>query len=164
MIRTNTKIGDIFAARLGGNRKKYFQYVANDLSQLNSDVIRALKQEYADDDDPDLAEVVRGEVQFYAHCVTKWGVKMGLWERVGSVPDVGGLEIVFRRTSDYGRRPDEDPVRISDNWYVWAINGEHRHVGRLNEETRRAYVGLVINPYGIIELLKGNKYPPNYPD
>jgi hypothetical protein len=27
-----------------------------------------------------------------------------------------------------------------------------------------AYVGLVINPKGIVELLKGNKYPENYPE
>ena len=44
MIRSNTKLGDIFCVKIDENNKKYFQYIANDLTQLNSDVIRAFKR------------------------------------------------------------------------------------------------------------------------
>src|SRR5687767_12341966 len=164
MARKKTEIGDIFVATLDGRTKKYFQYVASDLSQLNSDVIRAFKRGYHLEEAPELTALVKDDVQFYAHCVIKWGLEMGLWEKVGNIPDVSNEEITFRDTNEYGRSLGEEPVMISDKWYVWKINQEYRNVGKLDSETRKAYVGLVINPRGIIELLKGNKYPPNYPD
>lgn len=58
MARVVTKIGDVFEVKLDENTKKYFQYVANDLTQLNSDVIRAFKKKYPVDESPDLKDVV----------------------------------------------------------------------------------------------------------
>lgn len=160
-----TKIGDVFSAKINENTKKYFQLVGFDLSQLNSDVIRAFKEPFEIGDDPALDEIVKGEVLFYAHCNTRLGLKMGFWERAGSVEEIGRLDhILFRDTSDYGSALGEEPIRISNNWYVWRIGRPFRDVGRLEGENRESDVGIVINPLGIIELLKGNKYPPKYPD
>ena len=165
MARSSTKIGDIFSVKIDENSKKYFQVVAFDLSQLNSDVIRAFKKIYPLDNNSNLMEIINGEVEFYAHCVTKSGVKMNLWEKAGNIVDVGGLNhILFRDTNDYGYKENEDPIKISNNWHVWRINESFRDVGKLTGENRKAYIGLVINPLGIIELLKGNKYPISYPD
>ena len=80
MARVSTKIGDVFSVKIDENSKKYFQLVAFDLTQLNSDVIRAFKKVYPLNANSDLTEVVNGEVEFYAHCVTKIGLKMGYWE------------------------------------------------------------------------------------
>jgi hypothetical protein len=44
--RISTKIGDVFSAKIDGNTKKYFQLIAFDLTQLNSDVIRGFKKVY----------------------------------------------------------------------------------------------------------------------
>jgi len=44
--RIVTKIGDIFSVVLDNGNKKYFQYVANDLTQLNSDVIRSFNAKF----------------------------------------------------------------------------------------------------------------------
>lgn len=49
MAYANTKIGDIFCVKLDNNRKKHLQYVASDLTQLNSDVIRVFKIVYPTD-------------------------------------------------------------------------------------------------------------------
>lgn len=163
--RVVTKIGDMFSARVNEKNKKYFQLIAFDLTQLNSDVIRAFKKEYPIEVDPDLQEIVKGEVEFYAHCVTKWGVKLGYWEKVGRLSEVGNPDqILFRDTNDYGHQEGEEPIRVSNDWYVWRINEDFQDVGKLEGENRTAFAGLVINPLGIIELLKGRKYPPNYPD
>ena len=78
MKRVRTKIGDVFSVKVSENEKKYFQLIAFDLTQLNSDVIRAFKKVYGIEEQPPLAEIVNGEVEFYAHCVTKWGVKLSL--------------------------------------------------------------------------------------
>ena len=52
MERANTKIGDVFSVKIDDNRKKYFQFVISDLTQLNSDVIRAFKKVYPKEDYP----------------------------------------------------------------------------------------------------------------
>ncbi len=46
MVRVVTKVGDVFSVKLDNEVKKYFQLIAFDLTQLNSDVIRAFKKVY----------------------------------------------------------------------------------------------------------------------
>jgi len=136
------------------------------LTQLNSDVIRVFKKRYAIGENPTVSEVIQDEVDFYAHCVTKAGIKMGYWEKTGYTKEVGALNhILFRGTNDYGTKRGEEPIKISENWHVWHINDDDfTRVGKLVGENRKAYIGLVINPLGIMELLKGNQYPPMYPN
>ncbi|MBX3268371.1 MAG: hypothetical protein KF831_16860 [Acidobacteria bacterium] len=163
--RVVTKIGDIFSVRINEKNRKYFQLIAFDPTQLNSDVIRAFKKEYPIDADPDLEEIVRGEVEFYAHCVTKWGVKLDYWEKVGTSGDVGDLNnILFRRTEDYGHKEGAAPIRVSDRWYVWQIGGQFKEVGKLNGEHRIAEIGIVVTPSDVVERMKTGKYSFFYPD
>jgi hypothetical protein len=165
MSRVNTNIGDVFSVKLDENNMKYFQLVAFDSTQLNSDVIKAFKKTYPINSHFDLSEILNGEVEFYAHCVTKLGLKMKLWERVGNYKVVGNTtDILFKDTNDYGAKTGEEPIKISHKWYVWRINdSDFTRVGKLEGVNRKAFIGIVINPLGIIELLKGNKYPINYP-
>jgi hypothetical protein len=160
----STKIGDVFSVKITENSKKYFQLIAFDSTQLNSDVIRAFKKEYSLSFDPDLSEIINDDVQFYAHCATKLGIRMNVWENVANVKEIGNTsKILFKDTNDYARRADQEPILISNNWYVWKIGEPFEKVYNLNGENKNAYVGLVINPLGILELLKGNEYPKNYP-
>lgn len=165
MARANTKIGDVFSVKLNERSKKFFQYIANDLTQLNSDVIRAFKTVYTLDIQPELSDIIHDEVDFYAHCVTKFGVKMGLWETVGNSQDIGDLSaILFRGSSDSGSRPGEQ-IQISDKWYVWRINDNgFSVVGKLEKENRKAELGIVVNPYDIVDRMKEGKYNFFYPD
>jgi hypothetical protein len=164
-MRVYTKIGDVFSVKIDETGKKYFQLIAYDLTVLNSDVIRAFKKVYPINAKPDLSEIVTGKVDFYAHCVTKWGVKMNLWEKVGSTKEVGTLNhILFRNTNDYGCKVGEEPVRISENWYVWNINEKFRDVGKLTGEGRKAEIGVIVNPYDIVERVKTGKYNFSYPN
>lgn len=163
--RVVTKIGDIFSVKVSEEKKKYFQLIAFDLTQLNSDVIRAFEREYAIDENPDFSEVVKGEVQFYAHCVASLGVKLGCWEKVGKSNDLGELDsILFRDTNDYGVWIDGGPIKISNNWYVWNIGGEFTDVGKLQGNYRKAEIGVVVNPYDIVERMKTGRYSFFYPD
>lgn len=163
MARVITKIGDIFSAKLDDNSKKYLQYIANDLTQLNSDVIRVFKKVYPVDANPDLSEVVKDEVDFYAHCVVNWGIKMGLWKKVGKFADIGRLEIIFRSTDDSGLKPGEEPVRISHKWYVWKVNDKRSCVGKLVGENKKSEIGVVVTPGDIIDRMKTGKYDFVYP-
>ena len=165
MARTNTKIGDIFSVKISDSGKKYFQLIAFDLQQLNSDVIRAFKKVYQIDANPDLSEIINGEVEFYAHCVTKLGLKMNLWEKAGNISDVGKIDrILFRGSSDSGSRPGEQ-IKVSHKWYVWKINdSDFTRVGKLQGENRKAEIGIVVNPYDVIDRIKTGRYNFFYPE
>jgi len=166
MARIQTKIGDVFSVRVDENTKKYLQLIAFDLTQLNSDVIRAFKKRYTINENPTLAEVVEDQVDFYAHCVTKLGVKMGCWEKIGNTSNIGQLEhILFKDTNDYGVWIGDEPIKISQKWYVWKINDESfTRVGKLVGENRKAEIGVVINPDSIVQRIKTGKYDFFYPD
>jgi len=164
-IRINTKIGDVFYVKVDDNNKKHFQYIVGDITQLNSDVIRAFKETYPIDNNPDLSEIVKGEVEFYAHCVTKLGLKMNLWEKVGNTTEIGStIQILFRDTNDYGSMVGDEPIRISRNWYVWRVNdNDFTRVGKLEGENRNAEIGIVVNPYDILDRIRAGTYKFLYP-
>jgi hypothetical protein len=164
-MRANTKIGDVFSVAIDNNSKKHFQYVVSDLTQLNSDVIRAFKETYPIKANPDLSEIVNGEVEFYAHCVTKLGLKMKFWEKVGNIAEVGKTDhILFRDTNDAGSKPGEQ-IKISHKWYVWKINDhDFTRVGKLEGENRKAEMGIVISPDSIVHRMQTGKYDFVYPE
>ena len=165
MARANTKIGDVFSVKVGESKRKYFQLIAFDLRQLNSDVIKVFKKVYPINSNPDLSEIVNGEVEFYAHCVTKLGLKMGYWEGVGNIANTGNTtSILFRDTNDYGSKPGEQ-IKISHKWYVWKINdNDFTRVGKLEGENRKAEIGIVINPNSIVHRMQTGKYDFVYPE
>ena len=80
MARIVTKIGDVFVVRFEDATSKYFQYVAIDRTMLGSSVIRAFKRSCPTDEKPALDELVKSEVDFYAHCVLSWGISDHLWD------------------------------------------------------------------------------------
>lgn len=163
--RVVTKIGDVFAVQINDKARVYFQLIAYDIVQLNSDVVRVFTQKYSTHESPRMSDIVRGEVHFYAHCVTRAGIKFGYWEKVGKADDIGeSRHILFRGTSDYGRKPGMDAVKVSNNWYVWRLGDESfTHVGRLQGENRQAEIGLVFEPESIVHRMKTGEYLWSYP-
>lgn len=164
MKRVVTKIGDVFQVDLGDGQKSYFQYICNDLTQLNSDVIRVFDKKYTIAEHPLIEDIVSEGISFYAHAITSIGVKLGYWEKVGKSDAVGDLQkILFRDTNDCARGVNDPPILISRNWHVWRINEEFRTVGLLKGEHRNAEVGLVMTPIDIVERIRTGKYPGYYP-
>lgn len=164
MTRISTKVGDIFSVKLDDCHIKYFQLIAFDLTQLNSDVIRTFKKTYPIGATPDLSEIVNVEVEFYAHCITKLGLKMNLWERIGNNAEIGSTrDILFRDTNDYGSKPGEQ-LKVSPKWYVWRIgDADFTLIGKLEGENIKAEIGIVVNPYDIVDRIKTGKYNFFYP-
>ena len=158
MAKTRTKIGDVFSVPLGASGKKYFQYVANDLTEMNSDVIRAFRKIFPTDVDPDLANVVKDEVGFYAHVVIKWGIAMNLWEKVGNRPYSDRLDVLFRASKDYGKQ-----IKVSNNWRVWRVNEKFQSVGKLEGDFRKAEIGIVVSPPDVVQRMRTGEYDFVYP-
>ena len=158
--RTVIRLGDIFGVKCD-DRYRYFQYVADDMTMLNSRVIRVFKEKYPLDEVPELTGVAQGEVDFYAHTSIKLGIKMDLWKKVGNAPIFGEIDVIFRRSKDY---TEGNKVKVSERWEVWRINEEFRYVGKLEGENRKAEIGLVEPPIGIFYRIKTGEYYGYYPD
>ena len=163
MTRVIIKIGDVFSVLVDDNSKKYFQYIANDMTQLNSDVIAVFKKKYAIKENLELSQIVKDEVDFYAHCVIKWGIKMNLWIKVGQSKEIRKVETLFRCSNDYGRKLGEEPIKISSNWRVWKINEEFRQVGKLVGESQKAEIGIVVSPTDVVHRMINGEYNFEYP-
>ncbi|MCX8524344.1 hypothetical protein OF897_10530 [Chryseobacterium formosus] len=163
--RIATKIGDVFSVQISETEKRYMQLIAIDLTQLNSDVIRAFKKKYSINDKPKLEEIVKDEVFFYAHCVTKFGIKLNLWTQIGNIEDVGDIRLpLFRGSRDSGKKINNEVIKVSENWYVWRINDENfTPVGKLEGNNKKADLGLVVNPYDIVDRMKTGQYNFFYP-
>ena len=150
--RVITNIGDVFCAKIN-NYKIYLQYIANDLSQLNSDVIRVFKKKYPLEINPDLPEIINGDVDFYAHCVTSAGIRRGLWEKVDNIKNVGIIDdIMFKCKGDYTRSD------IQNDWSIWRINQETLNVGELSDKYKNSYLGLIFRPEDILHKSKIGSY------
>lgn len=157
--RIVTRVGDVFSVKISESEKKYIQYIASDLTQLNSSVIRVFLETYPLDEKPDMEAVVLGEVDFYAHCVLRWGIEQELFEKAGKSENVGDIsKPLFKSTSDDAK------VKISHNWWVWRINEEQVYVGKLEEENRKAEDGGVLPAAWIVHRMKTGKYDYVYPD
>ena len=158
--RIKVEIGDIFEVELIDNKKGYLQFISLDTSQLNSEVVRVFEKRYDKSTKPSLEEIVSSEVQFYTHVIVKDGVKEKIWSKYGRLPLANNFEYpYFRSSGDYGN----PKVKKSIDWYIWQVNKETKHVGRLNEEQKKYDLGPVILPYLIKEMMMTKELSFFYP-
>ncbi|MFZ4796424.1 MAG: hypothetical protein ACOYMA_02960 [Bacteroidia bacterium] len=163
---TRSKIGDVYSVKINNIEKRYFQYIGNDINQLNSSVIRAFDKKYMISEMPIIHEIIQNKIFFYAHTIIKIGIKDGIYLKEGNIQLLGDIDnIIFRSTSDYGTKLGELPILVTNNWKFWSLydNEINRQKKLKIVDFNSTYVGLVFNPLGIVELMKGNKYPINYP-
>jgi hypothetical protein len=159
MTITRTRVGDVFSVDVNKHNKRYFQFIGRDETQLNSDVIRVFAERYPLRMNPDLRDVVSGEIDFHVHVVVARGVKERLWKKVGHLPVSNAAGALFRGSKDHG-----DPkIKVSKKWYVWEINEPFVYVGELKEQYRLADIGMVIRPAGVVHRMCTGDYDFVYP-
>ncbi len=167
--RIVTKIGNVFCAEIDGKYKCFFQYIMNDLVQLNSSVIRVFKRRYPMDYKPDMEEIVNDEVLFYAHTILYAGIMYDAWYKVGKSMNLGEEEcrnVLFGYTNDtiFDESGHPRTVNRSDNWMVWHIGEEFNYIGKLPEKYFGNIEDGVVIPYiGIIDRMKYG-FDPAYSD
>ena len=162
MKRIVTKIGDIFCVDIGDNRKRYFQYIANDIHQLNSSTIRVFTHNYTYDDTPNMEDITTDNVEFYTHTVLKSGIQNGLWEKVGKSKDVGSFDsILFRSYNDV---PDSIQSLSwytgKEGWYIWHLGEEDSlYIGKqLGDYSSISEYGSVFPPSWVVDRIKYGKW------
>lgn len=162
------KIGDVFEAVLHNNQKGYLQYIGNDLTQLNSDVIRVFKKRYPAEANPSLEEVLSEEVNFYSHVTgVEFGEKDGVWRKVGNSANLGDLKLAFFRDAadELEKRENGEwgMPKVSRTWKLWRMNEPMRLVDQLEGENIKAYIGLITQPKFVIQQMQTGEWPGFYP-
>jgi len=155
----NLVVGDVFEVRMNDSTKRFFQYMANDETQLNSDVVRVFRKAYGMNESPDLLSVTKGDVDFHAHVFLGIGIKQQFWKKVGHEQPPSDVDVLFRDTNDYG---DPD-IKVSKNWYVWRVNGPFKDVGELRPRYEEAEIGVVVPPDSLLYRMRNGQYDFVYP-
>jgi hypothetical protein len=164
MAQTRVRIGDIFSIAIGDGQVRFFQYIGNDSTQLDSEIIRVYKNQYSSANAIDLESIITSEIDWHAHCFLRLGLKMGYWSKVGKAAIAQGITPLFRDTYDYGRAAWQEPILISHNWVVWHPGQDFQRIGRLVGENEQADIGLVMSPVDIAYRMQHGVYDmPFYP-
>jgi hypothetical protein len=153
------KVGDLFQVQMDQSSVRYFQYIADDLTQLNSQVVRVFREAYVANEHIDVDRITAGAIDFHAHVFLTIGLKQQQWRKVGHTNDVGNRDVLFRDSNDY-----ENPqVKVSD-WHVWKANGPFEKIGILRPEYQQAEIGVVVPPRSLIHRMQTGRYNFVYPD
>ena len=138
--RIITKKGDVFCVNISNLAKCYFQYVADDITQLNSSVIRVFKKQYPIENSTNIEEIVRGEVAFYAHTILKSGIISNVWVKVGKHLDLGDTENIMFKF-------------YADCWYTWKIGCPHIKSDELTIEQESYSFGEILSPRSLLNRI-----------
>lgn len=155
------KIGDIFELALQNDQKSYVQYIGNDKTQLNSDVIRVFKSRYSREEKVSLKAIVQDQVELYLHVTgVEFGVDDHTWTWFGHVEDLGSLHgIFFKGSYDYGN-PE---IKKSERWYAWELNGPMVPFNEMKIESTTVNMGVVMRPKDVRAFMETGKLPFFYP-
>ena len=146
--RTVFTIGSVVCVEVDNQYKCFFQYVARDRSQLNSEVIRIFKRHYPMDYVPDMDEIVNDDVAFYTHTFIRVGYWEKAWYKVGRHKSIGATDAIRFKLHGKG-------------WYIWSINGPYIHV-ELTEEQKKYEYGYVFPYTEVIYKIKHGEYEFEY--
>ena len=162
------QIGDIYEVILEGKCKGYVQYIGNDASQLNSDVVRVFKKRFPLEQDFDLDEILNDEIEFYCHVTgMEFGEKDGSWKKIANSTNIGDAAAAFFRDAGDELEKRESGAygmpEVSKTWYVWRMNQPARKVEELKGDNTNANIGMVTWPKSVVRQMLTGKWDGFYP-
>ena len=166
--RTKIKKGDIFQVKLNESEVGYFQYLLLDPCMLNSEVIRVFCYRGAANESVNIETILSSGVDFYSHVVIKFGLKMGLWNKVGNQAlEKDFTPPLFRDT--FGHEDEYDGNRIiykkSNSWNIWRAGDAfdtRKKIGYLTKEYEKVDIGIIYSPIDIIHRMLTGEYIGSY--
>lgn len=151
-------IGDVYAIQLPDNRVGFMQHLANDSSQLGSNVVCVFRVIQAQDSPVDLAQIVQADIEFYAHVLLKAGETLGIWNKVGRANKAHTSLPLWCKCIDSDRT-----IAESKNWKVWRTDGLLIPAVLDSRDFLEAEIGIVFSPLNIQARLINGQYPKVYP-
>lgn len=156
--RTVTRIGDIFCAEIDNEYKCYFQYVGKDSCQLGGALIRVFRKRYPIDANPDMMEVINGEIGFHTLTFIQVGTKLGAWYKVGKAPILNQEhlnDLIFGDTSLPFDIDTYQPLNPFEHWLVRTFNTQFKDIGELPDYLKGCIENDGVHPYSsIIERMR----------
>ncbi len=150
--RIKIKYGDIFKVKISDNEVCYLQYLANDINQLNGDVIRVFKDRYKDEDTPSPEEVINGEIDFYCHVFLKRGVQLGFWTQYAHSDNVGDLKKVYFKNYI-------DSFPCMTYWHAWNIyDSKLIEYKKLPRRFQNAFWGTLFQPSTVFHKITTGRF------
>ena len=150
--RIKIKYGDIFKVKISDNEVCYLQYLANDINQLNGDVIRVFKDRYKDEDTPSPEEVINGEIDFYCHVFLKRGVQLGFWTQYAHSDNVGDLKKVYFKNYI-------DSFPCMTYWHAWNIYDSNlKEYKKLPRRFQNAFWGTLFQPSTVFHKITTGRF------
>lgn len=139
--RITIRVGDVFCAEIDGQHKCYFQYITNDISQLNSQVIRVFRKHYALNYTPVIEDIVSDDIMFYAHTYIRAGYQNDAWYKIGHSKNLGETDNIFFRL-------------FGDKWYTWKCNKPYQYHEELPEECEKYDLGWMYSYISIMRKIR----------
>ena len=159
--------GDLYCIEMKGEYKLFFHYLGNDRSCMGGAVIRVFSKRYDMDYVPDVKEIIKGDVMFYAHAFISDGIEAGVWYKVGNSKDLcldKLSEVWFGKTLESIHIPADPPFDIVDidrlrYWQLWKYNEPIVETdGEYPEEGLKLYSGLTYSYSRILEYAELGYY------
>jgi hypothetical protein len=133
----------------------YFQLVGFDDSHMGAEVIRVFKVRHPQNTVPLWDELARSEVHFHAQTTIHFGLKLGLWCKVGFAAPVAGLDdLWFRASRDYGT----PTIKRSHAWEIWRCSEPPLYVGTLPPDHLFDEIGVIFAPDRIVNRIETGNY------
>lgn len=157
-----SKIGEIYQIN-GLEHKRYFQLVASDITQLNSDVIAVLSYKGDLPSKPaakELNEVTSAGIEFFTHTTVNAGFK-DLWTKIGKAKVVDYKDALFKDIYIKDDFPDWEPYEKDHyhSWVIWQVGGKWKKIGAKIDRYPEAELGMVFSPNNIIYRIEHGQYP-----
>jgi hypothetical protein len=169
--RIVTKIGHIYQTIETKRGPRYFQLVAFDHLQLVSDVIVLFRPPTEPLNPKDVDQIAALPVECYTHTIVNFGVKDGLWHKVGkssvktdlaqlrfkSYHDAAMGEIETKAVAKSIMPPSPLPF---PHWVTWTPQGEGwSYIDDATGKQLAAMGGSVYPPAHVIELIEHGPDP-----
>ena len=154
-----SRVGEVYKVPYV-DQNRYFQFVAIDQTQLNSDVIAVFKLESASDEVAGIDAITQSEIEFFTHTTVNAGINQSLWEKIGSSDVVDSSDALFKEVYYENGLPDIEPFEADSyhSWIIWSINGEWQHIGSEIDKYPNAELGAVFPPDSIVYRIKNGQY------
>lgn len=154
--RTYVRLGDVYCVECD-KYKRYFQYFAKDETNMKSPVIRVFEKKYGLEENPNVEEIVKDDVDFYAHTYfISVGVENNYWYKYSKSKNLGSQEDIVFKMYFY---PSPKYATISHEWYIWKLNQKRIFIGDLPRKYRKCTVGYIYSALTIYGKIKTGKWP-----
>ncbi len=160
--RFRSLVGDVLLVSLENGDSRFLQFIGWDKSLygMGADVIRIFKKRYPKNQSPSLTEIVEDDVDFHAHIYgVTYGLKEGLWERVGNMKENLGTKIpMFYKSPMRGNLKDPLPKPNEKLWILYYMSGKDWWASENDVRKTNADQGGVMPPIHAVERIKNGKY------